>query len=140
MFVSKEDLETLTGFSRRSAQIRWLTRRGFRFLLNALGNPVVAVEEVSGKLVGGATRSQARAEPNWASLNVLRLRFDEPVKGRGNAEKSPRLVRKGGGRRGKSLGKVKMLPPIGQPSVELGIALIHEQLAHSAASKESVDP
>lgn len=67
MFMSAADLELLTGRKRGSAQIRWLASNGWRFTVNALGLPIVAVAEVNRRLVGGA--GQARTEPNWDAMN-----------------------------------------------------------------------
>jgi hypothetical protein len=66
MFLSAADLETLTGYQRPSAQVRWLRRHGWRFTVNALGQPVIALAEFNRRMVGGKSSSQ---EPNWDSLN-----------------------------------------------------------------------
>ena len=66
IWLSSADLEELTGYRRPTAQARWLRRHGYRFTVNALGVPVVAVAEVNRKLVGGTIAAQ---EPNWSVLN-----------------------------------------------------------------------
>ena len=68
MFLSATDIQRLTGYRRPSAQIGWLRRNGWRFSVNGLKQPVVAVAESERKLVGGsgATKQQ---EPDFEALN-----------------------------------------------------------------------
>jgi hypothetical protein len=69
VIVDASDIKTLTGYARPSAQVRWLRHNGWRFTVNALGAPVVALAEFNRHLVGGkATLSQA---PNfdWDAIN-----------------------------------------------------------------------
>jgi hypothetical protein len=61
------DLIALTGYVRASAQVRWLRRHGWRFSVNALGHPVIAMAEWSRKMVGESAAQQH--EPNWGELN-----------------------------------------------------------------------
>lgn len=67
MFLSDDELKKLTGRVQHTAQVRWLRRQGFRFTVNALGDPVVAIAEANRKLVGGATRERQAA--NLDALN-----------------------------------------------------------------------
>lgn len=67
MFLTLEEIQRLTGRKRPSAQIRWLKAHGYRFTVNGLNQPIVAVAESTRKLVGGpAIRQQ---EPNWDAMN-----------------------------------------------------------------------
>lgn len=66
MFLTRTDRETLTGLKRYSAQARWLQRNGWKFTVNALGEPNVAVAEFNRRMIGGKVASQ---EPNWGALN-----------------------------------------------------------------------
>lgn len=66
MFLTVSDLRTLTGYVRCSAQVRWLRRHGYRFTVNALGTPVVAVAEFNRRMVGGRSAQQ---EPNFEAMN-----------------------------------------------------------------------
>jgi hypothetical protein len=66
MFLSRAEISRLTGYVRPSAQVRWLRRHGYRFTVNGLGEPVVAVSEVARKLVGGAYAKND--EPDWEAL------------------------------------------------------------------------
>lgn len=68
MILPRSDLRGLTGYSRASAQSRWLRKHGWRFTVNALGEPVVAVAEFNRKMVGGtAAKNQ---EPVFEGINA----------------------------------------------------------------------
>jgi hypothetical protein len=66
MFLTPDEIQSLTGRVRPTAQARWLRQHGYRHTVNALGLPVVAVAEANRKLVGGAKTNQ---EPNWEAMN-----------------------------------------------------------------------
>lgn len=66
MILTADDLHDLTGYVRPSAQVRWLRRHGWRFTVNALGMPVVALAEFNRHLVGGRA---AKQEPNFEALD-----------------------------------------------------------------------
>lgn len=66
MFLTAADLKQLTGYTRPSAQVRWLRRHGFKITVNGLKEPVVTVAEVNRHLTGGRA---ARMEPNFEALN-----------------------------------------------------------------------
>lgn len=66
MFLTPTDRETLTGYKRWSAQARWLRRHGWKFTVNALGEPVIAVAEFNRRMVGGRAVTQ---EPNWGAMD-----------------------------------------------------------------------
>jgi hypothetical protein len=68
MMLSKADLKALTGYVRASAQARWLRRHGWRFEVNALGDPVVAVAEFNRHMVGGK-KTAATQEPDFDAIN-----------------------------------------------------------------------
>ena len=65
MFLTSSDRETLTGYKRWSSQARWLRRNGWKFTVNALGEPVIAVAEFNRRMVGG---SAAAKGPNWEAM------------------------------------------------------------------------
>lgn len=65
MFLTAADLRDLTGYVRYSAQARWLRRHGWRFTVNALGAPVVAIAEFNRRMVGGVATSKG---PNWEAM------------------------------------------------------------------------
>lgn len=66
MLLSEPDIELLTGYVRPSAQVRWLHKHGWRFTVNALGKPGVAVAEFNRRMVGGKTATQQ--EPDWSAI------------------------------------------------------------------------
>jgi hypothetical protein len=67
MILPQSDIKTLTGYVRASAQVRWLRRHGWRFTVNALGEPIVALAEFNRHMVGGKVASTQ--EPNWEAMN-----------------------------------------------------------------------
>lgn len=67
MFLSVEEIERLTGKKRPSAQIAWLKDKGYRFSVNGLNQPIVAIAESNRKLVGGTAARQE--EPNWDRMH-----------------------------------------------------------------------
>ncbi len=67
MFLTSQDIVKLTGYNRPSAQIRWLRRNGWRFTVNALSEPVVAIAESNRKLVSGTTITTQ--QPDIGALN-----------------------------------------------------------------------
>lgn len=68
MIVEKAELVILTGYVQRAAQVRWLRRNGWKFVINALGNPIVAVAEFNRHMVGGK-QAVASQEPNYEGIN-----------------------------------------------------------------------
>jgi len=66
VFLTAEERETLTGYKRWSAQMRWLQRHGYKYTMSGLGEPVVAVAEMTRHMVGGHA---ARQEPKFEALN-----------------------------------------------------------------------
>jgi hypothetical protein len=67
MFLDAKDIVKLTGYVRPRSQTQWLRRSGWRFTVNALGKPVVAIAESNRKLVGGI--APAKQEPDFGALN-----------------------------------------------------------------------
>jgi hypothetical protein len=66
MFLSVQEIERLTGKKRPSAQVAWLKAHAYRFTVNGLKQPIVAVAESNRKLVGGTAARQQ--EPNWDAM------------------------------------------------------------------------
>jgi Domain of unknown function (DUF4224) len=71
MLLAETDVESLTGYRRPSAQIRWLRDNGWRFTVNALGKPIIALAEFNRRMVGGVHRTIAQQEPDWDAINAL---------------------------------------------------------------------
>lgn len=67
MILPRSDVKALTGYVRASAQTRWLRRHGWKFTVNALGEPVVALAEFNRHMVGG--RAASTQEPKWEAMN-----------------------------------------------------------------------
>jgi hypothetical protein len=67
MFLSVQEIMRLTGKKRPSAQIAWLKAHAYRFNVNGLKQPIVAVAESYRKLVGGSAPVRQQ-EPNWEAM------------------------------------------------------------------------
>jgi hypothetical protein len=67
MILPQSDVKALTGYVRASAQVRWLRHNGWRFTVNALGDPVVALAEFNRHMVGG--RAASSQEPDFEDIN-----------------------------------------------------------------------
>lgn len=67
MFLSKEELRTLTGYQRAHDQIKWLKRQEVPHLVSAGGYPIVSragLESILNPKAAPATGT----EPNWDAL------------------------------------------------------------------------
>ena len=69
MIVPRSDLQALTGYVRASAQARWLRQHGWRFTVNALGDPVVALAEFNRHMVGGSAARNQQPNFDWDVIN-----------------------------------------------------------------------
>jgi hypothetical protein len=67
VILPRSDLKDLTGYVRASAQARWLRRHGWRFTVNGLGEPIVAVAEFNRHMVGG--KAAKNQEPDFEGIN-----------------------------------------------------------------------
>ena len=68
MFLTAEDLQSLTGFTRPSKQIEWLRGQGFEFRVAADGHPRVLRDHVL-RLMGAIDiASRRRTAPDFSSL------------------------------------------------------------------------
>ncbi len=67
VILPASQIQELTGYTRPSAQIRWLHKHGWRFTVNALGAPIVAQAEFNRRLVGG--RAAQNQEVNLEGIN-----------------------------------------------------------------------
>ena len=66
MLLTLDEICRLTGYVRPSAQRRWLQQHGWRFTVDGMGRPQIAVAEFNRRMVGGRSAMQ---EPDWESLN-----------------------------------------------------------------------
>lgn len=67
MILPQSDIKALTGYIRVSAQIRWLRKHGWKFEVNGLGMPIVALGEFNRHMIGG--RVAKSQEPNFEGIN-----------------------------------------------------------------------
>jgi hypothetical protein len=67
MIMPRSDIKDLTGYVRASAQARWLRLHGWRFTVNGLGEPIVAVAEFNRHMVGG--KASKNQEPDFEGIN-----------------------------------------------------------------------
>lgn len=67
MILPQSDIRALTGYVRASAQARWLRKHGWKFTVNALGEPIVALAEFNRHMVGG--RAAQRQDVNLEGIN-----------------------------------------------------------------------
>ena len=65
MFLSEDDLVKLTGWTRPSAQRKFLLDRGYPHDVNALGQPVVLQSVVQERLGGKDT---PKSKLNWSAI------------------------------------------------------------------------
>ncbi len=70
MFLSKEELRTLTGYVRAADQIRWLESNKLPHFVNKGGAPIVLRSAVEVMLAPAGHETQAATEPNWAALEI----------------------------------------------------------------------
>ena len=67
MFLTPDDLVTLTGYTWPAKQRQWLTARGWVFEVAASGRPVVACTYAEQRL-GALPQAEKTWQPNLASL------------------------------------------------------------------------
>jgi hypothetical protein len=67
MILPRTEVKTLTGYTRASAQVRWLHRNGWKFIVNGIGDPIIAQAEFNRHLVGG--RNAVKQEPDFGGIN-----------------------------------------------------------------------
>ena len=69
MFLSAEEIATLTGYKSRSCQRRWCTQNGVHFLSRSDGSLVISRQHVEERLgVGRDGASESLTEPDFGSL------------------------------------------------------------------------
>lgn len=73
MFLSEQELSELTDLDRKSAQIEWLTNRGYKFDVSATGHPKVLRKYVERRLGlrDDDVMVNSTAVPNFAHLEML---------------------------------------------------------------------
>lgn len=61
MFLTADEVADMTGYTKQSAQIRWLTAERFGFVVSSSGEPKVLRAVVISRL--GGEHSKRRSEP-----------------------------------------------------------------------------
>ena len=69
MFVSRDDLEELTGYVRRAEQTRWLRANGISFMVNRRGQPMVLQSELERAM--SSDDGAGGEDLNWEALRAL---------------------------------------------------------------------
>lgn len=71
MFLTREEIKSLTGRTRPSAQIRWLRGNGIETMQRADGMPLVLRAAIVAKMgVASNKRHRGSIEPNWSPLDA----------------------------------------------------------------------
>lgn len=69
MFLTPDEIVTLTGLKTSGRQVDWLRTKGWRFELNALGRPIVA-RRYAEKMLGCGAEYEQTHRPNFTALRV----------------------------------------------------------------------
>lgn len=67
LFLSCEEVETLTGFKTPARQSDWLKTKGWRFEINGNRRPIVA-RKYAEKMLGCGIPEETAYRPNFAAL------------------------------------------------------------------------
>ena len=72
MFLSKNEIQEMTAYSRPNAQARWLAKHAFPFEIGADGHPRVLTTYIENRFGANSTLShntrQRHVEPNFTAL------------------------------------------------------------------------
>ena len=69
LFLTREELRSLTGLKRAAAQHRWLLHHGFTAMRRADGQVVVARAHALGVLGVQQARREQLPQPDWSALD-----------------------------------------------------------------------
>lgn len=67
-FLTDEELAILTGLERKSAQIKWLSDKGWNFITNAAGFPIVSRLYCRQKMAGEIATARIDEMPNFGAI------------------------------------------------------------------------
>lgn len=74
MFLTKEEMQRLTGYIVHKKQVDWLRKHGIRCMTNRYGQPLVTEKQIEEMLGVGMQRAKARIEPDADALKrAMRL-------------------------------------------------------------------
>ena len=71
MFLSRDDIKILTGYSYPKKQIGWLREHRYEFEVDRKGRPIVLLAHIESRLNGITKKSKRCTEPNWDSVRGL---------------------------------------------------------------------
>lgn len=67
LFLTSEEVGTLTGYKLPARQVQWLRAKGWRFELNGNRRPIVA-RKYAEKMLGCGVPDEATYKPNFTAL------------------------------------------------------------------------
>ena len=67
LFLTGEEVGTLTGFKTPARQVQWLSTKGWRFEINGNRRPIVA-RKYAEKMLGCGVPEEVAYRPNFAAL------------------------------------------------------------------------
>ena len=67
IFLTSDEVETLTGFKSPARQVEWLRLKGWRFEINGNRKPIVA-RKYAEKMLGCGIPEEVGYRPNFAAL------------------------------------------------------------------------
>lgn len=67
IFLTGDEVGTLTGFKTPARQVQWLSTKGWRFEVNGNRRPIVA-RKYAEKMLGCGVPEEASYRPNFAAL------------------------------------------------------------------------
>lgn len=70
LFLTSDEVETLTGFKMHARQVEWLRTKGWRFEINGNRRPIVA-RKYAEKMLGCGIPEQSAYMPNFAALQGM---------------------------------------------------------------------
>ena len=70
LFLSVEEVETLTGFKTPMRQVEWLRAKGWRFELNGNRKPIIA-RRYAEKMLGCGADEVQYPRPNFSALRTV---------------------------------------------------------------------
>lgn len=70
LLLTSDEIQEITGYRALKAQVSWLSQKGWRFELNALGRPVIA-RRYAEKMLGCDGADDRKTRPNFAALRMV---------------------------------------------------------------------
>lgn len=70
IFLTSDEVETLTGFKSPARQVAWLRVKGWRFEINGNRKPIVA-RKYAEKMLGCGIPEESGYRPNFAALQSV---------------------------------------------------------------------